>query len=342
MRSVGSICAQGILGQINKIYYSIAPKRVPLQNVVLFVGDSGADIPDEVVQHLSRPEEMVSIVESKVGQKADVFVVCPSRYEGPFACYDHMLRGTTAAGDPLGYHGSDIKACRHIHALLSDVQLRVGADSNRSGDGLSRHQGKGGEQGENVTEEEAVEGPRRVPRTVVPRTILLGFSKGGVVLNQILAELAFLEDHPHSLVEVDNNPSGSERNSLAHLQLRDFVGSFEEFHYVDVGLNCRGAYMTDPRVLRSFAAGCRTRPRRLIMHGTPRQWCDRRRPWIAEEKERCLSILQEACADLQKAMSPTDNQRAYEGLKVEERWYSKGEKPNLRMHFRILESLELG
>lgn len=48
-----------------------------------------------------------------------------------------------------------------------------------------------------------------------------------------------------------------------------------EVHFLDAGLNCRGAHLTDPQLLRSLsqAVGRELLPKMSIhLHGTPRQW----------------------------------------------------------------------
>lgn len=51
------------------------------------------------------------------------------------------------------------------------------------------------------------------------------------------------------------------------------------FHYLDAGLNCRGAYLTDPEAwfaLGRWISSTRTNGNAtsslVIIHGTPRQW----------------------------------------------------------------------
>jgi len=41
---------------------------------------------------------------------------------------------------------------------------------------------------------------------------------------------------------------------------------------LDAGLNCRGAYPTDPSAAAALGRWCRERPLRISLHGTPRQW----------------------------------------------------------------------
>ena len=57
---------------------------------------------------------------------------------------------------------------------------------------------------------------------------------------------------------------------------------------------------------------------RVILHGTPRQWDDPARPWLAVEKNRCIAMLSAA------------------GVPVEERKYFEGQPPSLLMHFECI------
>ncbi len=47
-----------------------------------------------------------------------------------------------------------------------------------------------------------------------------------------------------------------------------------EVHFLDAGLNCRGAHLTDPQVMKSLGQAVREVPLKLSihLHGTPRQW----------------------------------------------------------------------
>ncbi|GAB4821223.1 hypothetical protein N2152v2_008269 [Parachlorella kessleri] len=48
-----------------------------------------------------------------------VYIVLPARYHGCFACYDQFLSKTTASGEPLGYQGTTYKATQQLAALLT-------------------------------------------------------------------------------------------------------------------------------------------------------------------------------------------------------------------------------
>ena len=54
------------------------------------------------------------------------------------------------------------------------------------------------------------------------------------------------------------------------LQCSAAVQAINEIQYLDAGLNSRGAYPTDPRVVASL--GQLAKPPRVHLHGTPRQW----------------------------------------------------------------------
>ena len=102
----------------------------------------------------------------------------------------------------------------------------------------------------------------------------------------------------------------------------------------DCGLNGRGAHLTDPRLIASLKTRCSPQaetegskaqraPLRVHFHGTPRQWQDRRRPWIVQEKERSVTLLREA------------------GVPVTERLYFAGRPPSLRQHFEVIPAMQL-
>ena len=49
--------------------------------------------------------------------------------------------------------------------------------------------------------------------------------------------------------------------------------SLRQFHYLDAGLNCRGAYLTHPEVFSQLGRWCEQHKEVSVhLHGTPRQW----------------------------------------------------------------------
>ncbi|KAK1306938.1 hypothetical protein QJS10_CPA10g00958 [Acorus calamus] len=74
-----------------------------------------------------------------------------------------------------------------------------------------------------------------------------------------------------------------------------FLLSISNMHYVDVGLNSPGAYLTDHAVIKKIAEHLAPSVREIhiAIHGTPRQWCSSDCPWIRKEKDRLVQLLQE-------------------------------------------------
>lgn len=141
--------------------------------------------------------------------------------------------------------------------------------------------------------------------------ILLGFSKGGVVLNQMLAELSAL----HAGAREQGVPT-ADGGLLTRLV---------ELHYLDAGVQGRGAHLTDPAIIDALGrrSGGTAGAPSISLHGTPRQWADPQRPWLREEKDRSVALLRAA------------------GLEVFERLYFRGEPPSLAMHFDCVTSFSL-
>lgn len=171
-----------------------------------------------------------------------------------------------------------------------------------------------------------------------PQTALLGFSKGGTVLNQFLAELSSAEVEPTEFSAQANKnaslsggaPSKTDDYMIPNSKER-LLNSIAEFHYIDVGLNTNGAYLTDKDVIDRISERLTRRASgiRFLFHGTPRQWCDERRRWIRKEKDALVSLLQ-SCAH--KNMGK---------LRIRERLYFRDKFPDLQMHFEIIDKLDV-
>ena len=98
---------------------------------------------------------------------------------------------------------------------------------------------------------------------------LLGFSKGAVVVNQLLAELV--------------PPEGGEGDATdADVAAR--LEALRQVHLLDAGAQRRGAaHLVDAATLAALRRELRRRGVRVRVHGTPRQWADPARPWLAKE-----------------------------------------------------------
>ncbi|KAI3918647.1 hypothetical protein MKX01_041967 [Papaver californicum] len=102
-------------------------------------------------------------------------------------------------------------------------------------------------------------------------------------------------NQPKTIIFVSTREIHGEDQILVNLKDK-LSNSISQFHYVDVGLNSTGAYLTDSLVTDGIVmrvligvAGIR-----FVLYGTPRQWCDNRRAWIQDEMERLFQCLQDA------------------------------------------------
>ncbi|KAJ0404911.1 hypothetical protein ATCC90586_001019 [Pythium insidiosum] len=140
-------------------------------------------------------------------------------------------------------------------------------------------------------------------------------SKGGVVLNQLVAEAS----HWRRL-QSQNNPSSMSLGAMDR-QIDSFFSSLQSIHWVDSGNGSyRGAYPTDEATLRALA---QLRSVKLFVHTTPYQLDAPERPWIRKE-----------AAQLVAAMERMEQTMTF--LR-----YHDGETPSLRQHFQILRELQL-
>lgn len=173
--------------------------------------------------------------------------------------------------------------------------------------------------------------------TCKPQTALLGFSKGGTVLNQLITEFAFSEFQstyvpPHTNKNIPNRgPTIKEDEWIIPTSKELLFDSLSEIHYVDVGLNSEGAYLTDKEVIERISERLHQRNSRMrfLFHGTPRQWCDERRIWIRKEKDTLVRLLKNAAT------------RNTGKLLLRERLYFPSKLPDMQMHFEIIDVMDV-
>lgn len=157
------------------------------------------------------------------------------------------------------------------------------------------------------------------------RTVLVGHSRGGVVVSRLL----------------------STRSDTSSEGARALADSVVQAVWADVGSNVPGeAHITDATVARTTVAIPATAVMwrdgpatavgdvakfRLTVVGTPRQWRDRRRAFVEEEKDAMLAIFRDA-ATQQGGLQPIEQHAL---------WTDGGEG-NLLDHFRVLEDVDFG
>ena len=163
-------------------------------------------------------------------------VIClckPSHlYSNSFACYDALVDRTNARGDPA--YTSSLKSLTSLSRCL---------------DRLSRE--------------------HQVPSGIEEISVV-GFSKGCIVLNQILYEI--------------HTASQDERIAL-------FLSKCKEFYWLDSGHNgTAGIWICDRKLLESFA---QLKPS-VYVGVTPYQMKSVTKPWAAKEKLRFVEGLRKA------------------------------------------------
>ena len=119
---------------------------------------------------------------------------------------------------------------------------------------------------------------------------LVGFSKGCVVLNQILHEL-------NNYVERDHH--NAETSAPRMEKISQFVRTFNAFYWLDSGHSGdHEAWITDDRVLKTLA-GLKAE---IHVHVTPYQVRCPQRPWIGEEEKVFVEKLRSFGANVHETL----------------------------------------
>lgn len=255
-------------------------------------------------------QNVAEILVSKFGASVNAWVIEASTFNGPFAVYKEFIPSLNKWGEPQYYKPNGLPASTSVIAVLSKFLE---------------------ERAKNVVQQDQKHHASYTP-SYPPKTIILGFSKGGVVINQLVTELAFA-DNVQSTEAPTQSKGGSfskiSGNPIVPSSRESFFDSISEIHYVDVGLNSPGAYLTDKIIIERIAERVirKDKPMRFVLHGTPRQWSDPRRAWIREEKDKFRQLLE------------SESKRSGGRLQVCERIYFADKCPDLQMHFEIIEKL---
>ncbi|RDX71028.1 hypothetical protein CR513_49664 [Mucuna pruriens] len=290
--------------------------RVPVANAIFFCGDRVEGTGNPVIERLSDLQKLSEIVASKFGSFTNAWVIEASVFNGPFAVYKDFIPSMNQYGEPKSYHPIGFPASTSTVSLLSNCL----------------------EEAKKVilgTHVDTKSGFTPSFCFSQSKTFILGFSKGGTVLNQIVTELGFSDigsngNSPNVEQPMDRKFSGYEEICIVPKTKEGLLNSITEIHYVDVGLNSSGAYLTNhdvfERISKRLMQGA---PQlRFILHGTPRQWSDKRRDWIRNEKDKMLYLLE------------SEAPKCGGKLQVFARYYFADKPPNMQMHFEIIESLD--
>ncbi|KAK6918649.1 LOW QUALITY PROTEIN: Mitochondrial protein C2orf69 [Dillenia turbinata] len=282
---------------------------VPSANVIFFNGDRVEGTGNPVVERLSDVERVAKVLVSKFGDSVNTWVIGASTYHGPFAVYKDFIPSVNGWGDPKSYSPMGFPASTTTVSLLSSF---LGEAKNVI---------------PGLHEETARSGTSVLCQ---PKAYILGFSKGGTVINQLLTELGNLTYVSVPFMDGSFHENHEDARVIPNSK-ETLLNSIAEIHYVDVGLNSAGAYLTNHDVVEGISARLKQGASRLrvILHGTPRQWCDNRRVWIRNEKNILIQMLQ------------SEAERSDGRLEVCERFYFADSSPNMQMHFEIIEQMDV-
>ncbi|PQM41138.1 hypothetical protein Pyn_37093 [Prunus yedoensis var. nudiflora] len=247
-----------------------------------------------------------------IGESTNAWVIDVSVFNGPFAVYRDFIPSVNQWGEPKSYCPVGYPAFESIISLLSSCLQEVKNDIAR--------------------EKELLEPGISASHFNIPKILIFGFSKGGTVLNQLVTELGFAVKPSGDPPLLEEKKIGVEDEiHIIPRTKQSLLNSIREIHYVDVGLNSPGAYVTDHSVIENISE-CLIQGARgisFVLHGTPRQWCDSRRPWIRKEKDKLVHLLE------------SESQRSGGKLQVCEKFYFPDRPPALQMHFEVIDKLDL-
>lgn len=284
---------------------------VPSANAIFFNGDRAEGTKNPVIERLSDLQKIAQILVSKLGGCVNAYVIEAPVFNGAFAVYKDFIPSVNRYGEPKSYNPVGFPASNStVSVLLNCLKEAKKVIPRREQESLT----------------DSVSFNR-------PKTCIFGFSKGGTVLNQLVAELGSLEVKSHMKPQPANGEFSNVEEDIQIIPTtkEGLLNSISEIHYLDVGLNSAGAYITNHDVIERIskrlmqgAPGIR-----FVLHGTPRQWCDSNRVLIRNEKDKLVHLLE------------SESRRSGGKLQVSEKFYFGDKPPSLQMHFEIIEDMDV-
>ncbi|KAF1791621.1 Uncharacterized protein GQ600_23322 [Phytophthora cactorum] len=293
-RSSFRIRSRGWLDRENELFLSFPKSAAACCNVIFFPGD----VQDFKTVMTTGPfadysdyayEAVAELLSEKFGDTCNVWVVQPSRFKhGAYSSFNNFVTtdeyGAATKYDPTAY------ATKHLASLMQNTQATMRR------------------QGVNVS-------------TALPMH-LLGFSKGGIVLNQLVTELvrySFNKKRSNSGQVRQGSVFASTRQFFAavgflfllderesfcflfcQLTLSIYSGQINSIHWLDAGNgSLEGAMPTEETALAVLS---RYEQLRLFVHVTPYQYEARQRPWIKAEVNSFVNKMNLLGADIQLIM----------------------------------------
>ena len=244
-------------------------------------------------------EATVELLARKFGPSALVVAVRPDEFHlGTISVFRNFV-ASDAHGNPF-FDGTTDKAWRQLDDIMEAVEENVargdgGPTGAGSGDG-----GGGGDSNADF---------RRSPVSLV------GFSKGCVVLNQLIHECSsFSRDEKRP--EETTTTTTTTTTTATWLKTPAEV---KKMYWLDGGHNgTSDTWVTDGDALAAFSDFYRSKPLEIHVGVTPYQMNDRRRPHIGRQKLTFCRMIAES------------------GLSLREKTYFQDQNRSIETHFEVL------
>jgi hypothetical protein len=277
-------------------------------------------------------EHTAELLAAKFGDAANVWIVRPSRFHfGAFACFDGFV-DTNTVGAVQSYP-SNGSAVEQLASLMESVREILEQDPGQDQGAFSL---------KNCSEDNPIiirwtqlivyYGCVVRISTLLP-VHLVGFSKGGVVLNQIATEIA-TRWHEEDLNSSINTAGEANQDEELHTQTetmgvspshaslcRPLASMVASIHWLDSGNGSkRGAVPVDQETLVGLS---QLRSLQLCVHVTPYQFESKERPWVKNEVLHLVTTLTRL------------------GANVAFMKYAEDEPATLASHFQILRDFQV-
>ncbi|KOC62985.1 UPF0565 protein C2orf69 like protein [Habropoda laboriosa] len=260
----------GIIGRCNDIIYS-CPILPSSQDVLLYFGGDVQDIQENMEQHADSKKYIEWSLQNTAQilsinfPKKHILVIRPSRIyvtrNAMFSCFDNFVP-SNEYGVPLFAPTHD--ALKHIQELVKSSLDHIKtcyADEDPTHFSIEK-----------------------------TKLTLMGFSKGCVVLNQLLHEFHYYQNKPKSDIGINN-----------------FIKLIESMWWLDGGhAGSKNTWITETSILESFAK----LKIDVHVHVTPYQVQDTYRPWICQEEIQFCNILQSMEIPVKRTLHFSDKPRS--------------------------------
>ncbi|XP_076361120.1 mitochondrial protein C2orf69 homolog [Tachypleus tridentatus] len=287
---------EGMPSKFNDILFTPPKKREDIQGRLVFFGGDVQDYPENMQVHRDNKHYLKWNLENTAAllhrqfPQWEVYIVKPCRMQlKTFSCYDNFVKGDNVGSPQYSFNTEGLL---HLKSLLTNATQAV-----YGGQGFSYKDSHIETKDYSNTNIEQSGCEMTSSHVIELPIILIGFSKGTVVLNQLLYSFYVLDK------TLDND-------------LFSFVKQIKTMYWLDGGHSGgSNTWIIDKKILSNFVKlGIEA-----IIHVTPYQIKCAQRPWVGKEEK----IFQETLKKL--------------GAKISRTVHFETEERSLKNHFQVLE-----